>query len=363
MPFIESTVMLELDEYVKLILIYVQLYTKPMRLFEVAKSFIHRIIPAMTKFVLPLTCILLLLCSNLKGQIFTGNGVWPEDSCTFEQGVDVIVLDTSSANVWQIGQPSKTLFNAAFSPDKAIMTDTLNAIPINTNSFFEVKYTVDEFGFIPYSFMISFRHRYNTDTLTDGGFVSISFDNRQSWENIIVTGSSPSWALYPNDFSENLYSTSDTLFNGELGFSGNSNGWVESKFQYGIFPVKWYGDTVIVRFNYISDSIADVAEGWMVDDIVLNFVDLGGEVHEFERPDGFTVYPNPASNYISVFPEDFRRPLTFQIYSIIGELMLTKKLMLERETINLDGLPNGNYIVRLVGYNEVSSKKLIISDH
>jgi hypothetical protein len=287
--------------------------------------------------------------------------MWPEDSCTFESGTEIIKIDSSYSNVWQIGQPSKLNFNSAYSGSLAIMTDTAAAIPVNSDSFFEAIYTMDEFWFIPYTFVLSFKHKFDTEIGSDGGYITISFDNRQTWHNIIEENFDYGWSLQPSWCSDNLYSPEDTLVNGESGFSGNSGAWIESSFQYGLLPVKYYGDTLIVRFNYVSDSVQDASEGWMIDDLVLHFVDLGGETR-FAQPDhGFAIYPNPAKDYISIITEDVRRPLQFEIYSILGEKVFEKDLILDFETVDVSSLNKGNYIVRLVSYRQVKSKKLIIN--
>ena len=47
-----------------------------------------------------------------------------------------IIIDTISNpdNIWQIGVPSKTIFDSAYSLTHAIVTDTLNAYPVNDTS-------------------------------------------------------------------------------------------------------------------------------------------------------------------------------------------------------------------------------------
>lgn len=45
---------------------------------------------------------------------------------------------TSSNNIWQVGQPSKTFFDSAYSPVNAIVTDTINSYPVNNHSAFDI---------------------------------------------------------------------------------------------------------------------------------------------------------------------------------------------------------------------------------
>src|SRR5665648_544964 len=57
-----------------------------------------------------------------------------EDPSVFNK----IFIDTISNpnNIWQIGEPSKLLFNSAFSPTHAIITDSLDPYTINDTSSF-----------------------------------------------------------------------------------------------------------------------------------------------------------------------------------------------------------------------------------
>jgi hypothetical protein len=50
-----------------------------------------------------------------------------------------IQLDTSSANIWQIGRPQKSLFDSAATFPNALVTDTLNYYPDSNVSRFTFK--------------------------------------------------------------------------------------------------------------------------------------------------------------------------------------------------------------------------------
>ena len=81
----------------------------------------------------------LSLFNNSFSQIDPGINLYAIDSCHFESPCNLIVLDTSIiGNIWQIGSTTKPFFNAAHSPTKAIMTDTLNVYPPNNQSYFDI---------------------------------------------------------------------------------------------------------------------------------------------------------------------------------------------------------------------------------
>ena len=99
-----------------------------------------------------------------------------------------------------------------------------------------------------------------------------------------------------------------TLMNDELGFSGRSNDWLSTKLEwvhYLAYPKLDYTipqDTVLLRFNFISDDHNTDKEGWMIDDINIYSIIVGGggSVEEYNRDIIIKVYPNPASEHISI---------------------------------------------------------------
>jgi hypothetical protein len=226
------------------------------------------------------------------------------DTITFEEPYSFLSIDSSDQCIWKIAPPQKLTFNEAYAGVRAILTDSTNAYPINNYSWFDLKigeFNMEGYG---YNFFIEFRHRYDTDESHDGGFVTVSIDSGKTWTNII--NSTLDFDINPThfmgfDINEGLYTSTDTLFNGELGFSGQSDGWLTTSFGWGYLPVKaMLSDTMILRFNFISDDIETGKEGWMIDNIRLFSADLGGAVHDAELENLITVFPNPGSSPICV---------------------------------------------------------------
>lgn len=283
-------------------------------------------------------------------------GQWTEyiwDTITFEAPYEFIEVDTSSLNVWQVGQPSKSIFDSAYSPDHAIVTDTSNYYPVNNHSYFDLK--IGEFNYGYYSsfdVFLEFKHKFDSDTLIDGGYITVSYDDGLTWFNIINDNSN-FWDVKPNNdgFSgDNIYTEFDSLQNGEFGFSGSSNGWMTTWFSWFVLPVKsttdFWGDTMIVRFNFVSDSLETNKEGWMIDDIKLYSVELGGsstQLHELE----FRISPNPFSE-IAIIELDNFQELELSISDIQGRIFSKSKFHKnEIVTINKGNLGPGVYFVKL----------------
>ncbi|MBK8554678.1 MAG: T9SS type A sorting domain-containing protein [Lewinellaceae bacterium] len=114
-------------------------------------------------------------------------------------------------------------------------------------------------------------------------------------------------------FSDTIYQIAffgqlpDTLFNGELGYTGTDTTW-----QYGLicwgaleflpsFPP--LPESIRLRFTFASDSLAVPADGWMLDnmeawpEIIHTVKDLEGMM---ETAATVVVYPNPASRFVNI---------------------------------------------------------------
>ncbi len=234
------------------------------------------------------------------------------------------VIDESNPdNIWQIGKSYKTVFGSAYTPPNAIMTDTINFYPTNNHSSFQCLITKPENAQENCISMIrlTFHHKIDTDTLKDGGYIDISFDKGETWINIIDDTSSTSfWAL------GQFYENSDTLIGNRNGFSGNStNEWISSGFE-------WYdennehartNDSILVRFNFISDEIDNGKEGWIIDNIGLEVFDLCNVgIDNLVIQDDILFYPNPVDGIsVLVLPDD-TNIYTVHIFDIRGREIL-----------------------------------------
>ena len=104
----------------------------------------------------------------------------------FESTDSLFTIDTSfTGNIWQIGTPSKLFFDSAWSVPNAVLTDTLNFYPPNNFSVFTIKISDTAWGQPQLNrSSISYNHKFDTDSLYDGGYIEISYDGGTSWTNI-----------------------------------------------------------------------------------------------------------------------------------------------------------------------------------
>lgn len=303
----------------------------------------------MRKPLLILTLFFLTLSAPLRAQIDSGDVFLPMYQCDFTLDCPTIVLYPSgSGQMWERGTPQKTLFNAAYSPLRALVTDTADLVPGNSHTWFDLLLAAPSSWENP---LVSFWHRWDTDSLTAGCWIDISYDNRQSWKNIIQDSSSISFN-YPLINSVNLYGPGDTLNDGTPAFTGRSDGWVLTQFQWiWWLPVKslWpQGDSVWLRFHYRSDTLTSPREGWMIDDLNLNNIQFFGGVEQHGATQ-FMLYPNPASDQLNLRCSFI--PGSVEICDLTGRLWIQNPNSAGEKDFRIDitSLPCGVYMMRIAG--------------
>ncbi len=251
-----------------------------------------------------------------------------------------LTIDTSNQNIWQIGAPDKTIFTEAYSNPNVIVTDTVNAYPVNNISSFEI---LLPYGYVGAGSQLYFRYKINTTAGRDGGYVEFSHDHGATWYNVIYDSL---YAQFGGELSvSGYYSANDTLFDGTPAFSGDSsNEWQEAFIEFGIFCVlRDFVDTINVRFVFKSDSTFDNLDGWEIDDISVAEYQCS-DVEEIARSTfDFTVFPNPATDKISLL---MNKPLIsgkIFIYDGIGRRVMENQLNSGTKESSLDvhSLPPG----------------------
>lgn len=283
------------------------------------------------------TTFLLLNIFIVKSQIRDFQGIYKIDNISFDDS-NYISYKIQQSNSWQVGKPTKPIFSQAFSVPNALVTDTSLYYPVNDTSIFQMRLESRYFGMV-----VEFDHMYNTDSLLDGGFVEVSYDRGKSWVNVTkdieING-----GLYFG--SENLYEPNENVFNKLGAFTGNSNGWVHTKIQWvWVLPVRGLSDSFDLRFVFVSDSIHHDKEGWMIDNIGINYVDIGGAVKEQEHLK-YPLYPNPTStNIISTHLSNIKK---IELYGQDGKFVNTLSFEENgnRTDIDISLISQGNYCLK-----------------
>ena len=277
-----------------------------------------------------------------------------EDSLEVSPKHSWITIDNPNSNIWEIGIPNKTYFNAAHTENRSLLTDSVEFYSSNCNDYFYIT--------IPWSWsenlwgegILSFYQKFDTDTLCDGGIIEVSYDLGVSWKNVL----SDSNHILVNFIG--LYE--DTIKGGEFGFSGKSDSW-----QYVELYWHWIGitksttmdmDTPLIRFRFVSDEINTNKEGWMIDDIVFRGYSLGVLIDQSLQTQK-EVFPNPTNGIINIEAnsEKFKQMIVV-IYGFSGKIIKIKQII--NNQVDLYDLRTGIYMYKLIGDRKIiSSGKLI----
>jgi hypothetical protein len=268
----------------------------------------------------------------------------------FESPDSILSIDTVSGNIWQIGRPSKTFFNNANSLPNAIVTDTLNYYPPNNLSSFKIKVYDPAWGPVWNFYWIGvyFSHKYDTDSLHDGGYIETSYDSGATWTNV---ANDP----YINWGFPYYYDSPATIANGNRAYTGKSynSGWETGNIVWCWFPNIPNVRTTYLRFVFYSDSVQNNKEGWMIDDIIV-FEQICEGVKEIINENSLSIFPNPVHDHFII-----NHSGEVEIYNVMEEKCLALNNVQKGKEIHVDLVP-GVYLARVKDKQELYTQKLII---
>lgn len=259
--------------------------------------------------------------------------------------VDSVWVDTISFqnHVWQIGQPQKNVFNNTYSSPNAAVTKLDTFYPINDTSSFVIWQVVNHVVQWPSILGISGYYKINSDSLNDFGIIEFSPNHGQTWTNLmndsiwwdgnrpVLTGNVTEW----NYFSNVL--TNSSPYNIQI------------------------GDTVGYKFTFISDSIQTNKDGWMLDNIGLNFIGEG--IEEINNHIDITVYPNPFTESFEIKLDKQVDNIEFVIYNFLSQqVSMTNQHNAQNIFVNGSGLGKGLYFYQLTSNNRIISTGKILKE-
>ncbi len=279
------------------------------------------------------------------------------DIITFEEPSRFLELDTTAASVWEIGMPNKLVFNGSYAGWYSVFTGTAPFYPANNHSMFTLLINQQNVDHYPYSVYLEFMHRLDTEEGKDGGYIDVSYDGGQTWTNIIEDRS----ACYVpgDDFeTEGLYAQSDTLYNGEYGFSGELHAWSKVRFGWEYCLTKTasgYEDSMLLRFNFISDGNDPSHEGWNIDHIRLFSMPITGSTAD-GHASLFNVVPNPAVDELRIVTADGAAIDRIRLFDMTGKLL---GVVDGTDRISVADQPAGIYFLEVEsGYGAIFKKFL-----
>jgi len=297
------------------------------------------------------------------------------DTLNLEEDSSLIVLDTSNnCNTWQLGHSYKPVFDSVNSPF-GIVTDTLNSYGNNLNCSFILKIPTDHFYGTT---LLFFEHKYETDSLLDGGYIQYSCDQGQNWRLLTTNGWQQNGSPILVNFFHYLDEPMPVIHDSIPAFSGTNGDWQWSGIQFVWYiPVKranenrWLGcsdfgwDSIYFRFTFDSDSINNNKAGWMIRNIVYGSNDLVGAVAE-NHTQALKIFPNPTTDKISVeLPTGIGKLKNIRLMDITGRVISFLPEAAKNSSgsskfvVDVSSLPSGIYSISAETEKFVFRQKLV----
>lgn len=277
-------------------------------------------------------------------------------SCYFDINFDtssqLISIDATAGNIWQIGAPQKSPFWFSYSPPNAIVTDTINPYPVNNTSSFTFIFPLTQCAFFNNS-DLTFWHKYEMDSLADFGLIEESFNGGATWHALTTNSNDTldSIPLVMHYWEYDMDSSGNYLTQPDSMVTGNSNGWIRSRYTWtwwlavlpppGLPPLN--PDTILIRFTFKSDSNNNAHAGWMIDNIYARSWFVGG-IEEDISGTGLTLSPNPATNQLRIQNTELRIK-NIEIYNVLGESVYQSESA--KTEIDISNLNPGIYFVKV----------------
>lgn len=261
---------------------------------------------------------------------------------------ELFSLNTSdSTNAWVFTETDKP-FGQSQDTVLGWVTDSITPYSAGLYSEMVLKAPYDHGEAVTW---LIFEHRYETDSLQDGGYIQISCDSL-NWNTVNL-----------NEWNQNIPQQvitenygSSFLDDSIPAFTGSSGDWIESW-----IGINWYisvvqedenrdytgctwdnFDTLYYKFVFESDSNGVGHGGWQIRNMMIGAHDQPGSVAEPE-PEPLIVYPNPAKNLLSIrIPESAGKPLKTMLYDMQGRLMMTERF---ESKLDVSSVKSGRYLI------------------
>ncbi len=216
-------------------------------------------------------------------------------------------------------------------------------------------------GYAKNDLFIQFWHKFQFDSLNDGGIITASIDTFD-FKNIIMLQDNPYL-----DFIGFNY-TADNIFGSDTGYTGSSENWNYTEIHILIEPwvrlgkISEYDDTFHLRFNIISDSIITGDAGWAIDNIVFGGF-YGSDIDNNEPAVLIKTYPNPATDMVYIYAAGSQNlPLTILISDVHGRPVKHVKDVYTNDgniKLNIENIPSRIYTVHIQSDNKKYFGRLI----
>ena len=122
---------------------------------------------------------------------------------------------------------------------------------------------------------------------------------------------------------------------------------------------------MIIRFNFVSDSIDNPKEGWIIDHLRIFSLEFAGGINELDGNSySLLAFPNPFSSTTQITLSQTYHNILLSVFDIQGKLVAQNQYQETNNIIlNKNKLNNGMYFLKFVlDEKEVATGKVVVSD-
>ncbi|MEQ8325045.1 MAG: T9SS type A sorting domain-containing protein [Vicingaceae bacterium] len=244
-----------------------------------------------------------------------------------------------SGSVWQVGPPQKTIFDSAASQPNVLITDTVLHYPKNDTS--RVVFKVPNYSFQIFIMAFQWMQKLDMDSARDFGMVEFKAHSDSSYVN-----------AFNNPYVYNFYGfqrdNARPMANGDSAFTASDSSWRDIWFCLDYYYFM-YSDTAYLRFTFVSDSIDEQREGWMIDNFIAHET-LIHTVKEGESEAYMKVFPSPTTGRVDIQVEkqnEYHIIEKIELLTADGKLVQTYGRAPTKFWIDISDQPNGMYLLRI----------------
>jgi hypothetical protein len=272
----------------------------------------------------------------------------------FDDASDSLHLDSIyPAGCWQVGTPSKPVFTSAFSPGKALVTDTLLPYPENTTCYAEYTLIATNPSYLGRH--ILWVQQRDMDSSTTAGWLEFYDPWMLQWHRFSTGLAGDEW------YQQGIPLWTDSGYV----FTGTSSGWETVEAYSPCMFVFWqpgtrtYEQYLHVRFAFQAGGNPDDRDGWMIDNVRAVVEVCFGGIEE--EPSGeLQVSPNPASEQVTISTTSMiGGPLHVELVGTDGRISLSRALDDDR-VVDVRSQPEGLYLIRLNDGKQERTQRLVI---
>lgn len=154
-------------------------------------------------------------------------------------------------------------------------------------------------------------------------------------------------------------STIDSVFTWNFGAGPGTQSFVTSPIHQYLLGSGVVNDNMVAKIQKMSDYSYAANIDTKVWTVTVTVCNVGLTENNIENQ--FAVYPNPATDKVTVYLNNASQNTQIQVLNALGQVVISKSNVSDKNELNTESLSKGVYFVRVTNGKELSTTKLIIS--